>query len=172
MRQRFKPWAKEKLQEYPAIVAQNPAELKGRWHEYFGNNNPIHIEAGTGKGQFVTGMGKAHPDINYIGMEIYDSIIVSALEKIVVEDIGNVKIIRENAQKLTDFFEPGEVDRVYLNFSDPWPKNKHEKRRLTHEFFSPYLKPYLGKTAKSILKPTTRGCLNTRFTAFQNTAWF
>ncbi len=135
MRQRFKPWAKEKLNEYPEVVAPNPADLKGKWHEYFGNDHPIHIEVGTGKGSFVTGMGKAHPDINYIGMEIYDSIIVSGLEKIVTEEIDNVKLIRENAQKLTDFFEQGEVDRVYLNFSDPWPKNKHEKRRLTYESF-------------------------------------
>ncbi|EIT85505.1 tRNA (guanine-N(7)-)-methyltransferase [Fictibacillus macauensis ZFHKF-1] len=135
MRQRFKPWAKEKLAEHAQIAVADPAALKGKWHEFFGNHHPIHIEVGTGKGQFITGMGTVNQDVNYIGMEIYDSIIVTALDRIIEAELPNVKIIRENAQKLTEFFEEGEVDRVYLNFSDPWPKKKHEKRRLTHESF-------------------------------------
>ncbi|WP_137788608.1 tRNA (guanosine(46)-N7)-methyltransferase TrmB [Bacillus sp. E(2018)] len=135
MRQRFKPWAKEKLIENPKYVSVEPEKMKGKWHTFFGNDNPIHIEVGTGKGQFINGMGKQNPSINYLGMELYDSIIITALDRILEDEKQNVKLIRADATHLLDYFEPGEIERVYLNFSDPWPKSKHAKRRLTHESF-------------------------------------
>ncbi|MBY6035138.1 tRNA (guanosine(46)-N7)-methyltransferase TrmB [Fictibacillus nanhaiensis] len=135
MRQRFKPWAKEKLMENPEIVSIQPESLKGKWHSFFGNDNPIHIEVGTGKGQFINGMGKQNPSVNYLGMELYDSIIITALDRILENGLSNVKLIRADATHLLDYFDHGEIDRVYLNFSDPWPKLKHAKRRLTHESF-------------------------------------
>ncbi|MDR7073835.1 tRNA (guanosine(46)-N7)-methyltransferase TrmB [Fictibacillus barbaricus] len=135
MRQRFKAWAKDKLVDNPEFVSVDPASMKGKWHAFFGNHNPIHLEVGTGKGQFINGMGKQNPSINYMGMELYDSIIITALDRILENDISNVKLIRADASHLLDYFEPGEIDRVYLNFSDPWPKKKHAKRRLTHESF-------------------------------------
>lgn len=135
MRQRFKPWAKEKLLDNPGVVSLEPESMKGKWSSFFGNDNPIHIEVGTGKGQFIKGMGKQNPSINYLGMELYDSIIISALDRILEDGTSNVKLIRADATHISDYFETGEIDRVYLNFSDPWPKKKHAKRRLTHESF-------------------------------------
>jgi tRNA (guanine-N7-)-methyltransferase len=157
MRQRFKPWAKDKLLNHPEISPVNPAEWKGRWHEYFGNENPIHLEVGTGKGRFITGMGIQNPGFNYMGMEIYDSILVTALDRIKEAGVSNVRIIRENAEKLSDFFEEGELDRIYLNFSDPWPKSKHEKRRLTSEFFLAQYKNVLNDKGEIHFKTDNQG---------------
>ncbi|MGF2617449.1 tRNA (guanosine(46)-N7)-methyltransferase TrmB [Rossellomorea vietnamensis] len=135
MRLRNKPWASEKLNEYPQYVVAQPEDKKGKWNEEFKNDNPLHIEVGTGKGQFVTEMAKANPDVNYIGIELYESVIVSALDRIIEADIPNVKLLNVDAKNLKEYFEKNDVDRVYLNFSDPWPKNRHEKRRLTFESF-------------------------------------
>ncbi|QED48990.1 tRNA (guanosine(46)-N7)-methyltransferase TrmB [Cytobacillus dafuensis] len=135
MRQRNKPWAKEKLADYPQYVIASPDQFKGKWHDVFEKKQPLHIEIGTGKGRFLTGMAKANPDINYIGIELQDSIIVTALDKIIEEEIPNIKLMNVNAEDLREFFEKGEVDRVYLNFSDPWPKTRHAKRRLTFKHF-------------------------------------
>ncbi|MBS4173862.1 tRNA (guanosine(46)-N7)-methyltransferase TrmB [Bacillus sp. FJAT-49736] len=135
MRLRHKPWAKDKLREYSEYVVQNPENFKNKWSEIFQNNRPIHIEVGTGKGQFIYGMAKANPDINYIGIEMQDSVIVSALDKIIEEPLSNLKLLNVDGSNLRDFFAKGDVDRVYLNFSDPWPKKRHEKRRLTYKTF-------------------------------------
>ena len=135
MRLRNKPWAKDALAAHPEMVIQNPAEWKGRWHERFGNNNPIHIEIGSGKGQFVSGMARQNPNINYIGIEIQESVLVVALEKALAADVPNLQLLHVNGGQVADYFEDGEVDQIYLNFSDPWPKKRHAKRRLTHESF-------------------------------------
>ena len=135
MRLRNKPWAKDALAAHPEMVIQDPAQWKGRWHERFGNNNPIHIEIGSGKGQFVSGMARQNPNINYIGIEIQESVLVAALEKALAADVPNLQLLHVNGGQVTDYFEDGEVDQIYLNFSDPWPKKRHAKRRLTHESF-------------------------------------
>ncbi|WP_010303844.1 tRNA (guanosine(46)-N7)-methyltransferase TrmB [Kurthia senegalensis] len=136
MRLRNKPWAEDYLNEHQDLVVPNPEDYKGRWNELFGNDNPVHIEVGTGKGQFITGMAKANPDINYIGIELFDSVIVIAAKKAV--DAGqpsNLRLLNVNGDKLEEYFAKGDVSRVYLNFSDPWPKKRHAKRRLTHANF-------------------------------------
>lgn len=136
MRTRYKPWAEELLETHPEIVIANPGEHKGKWHEVFGNDHPLHIEVGTGKGQFLTGMAQANPNINYIGIELYDSIIVCALEKVLdVGTILNLRLLKVNGEDLNKFFQKNDVNRVFLNFSDPWPKIRHAKRRLSHENF-------------------------------------
>lgn len=135
MRQRNKPWAKEKMSQYPQYVIANPEQHKGNWSEVFDKNQPLHIEIGTGKGRFITGMAKANPNINYLGIELADSVIVSALEKLIDLELPNVKLLNVNAGDLEKYFAKGDVNRVYLNFSDPWPKARHEKRRLTFESF-------------------------------------
>ena len=135
MRLRNKPWAKDALAAHPEMVIQDPAQWKGRWHERFGNNNLIHIEIGSGKGQFVSGMARQNPNINYIGIEIQESVLVVALEKALLADVPNLQLLHVNGGQVTDYFEDGEVDQIYLNFSDPWPKKRHAKRRLTHESF-------------------------------------
>lgn len=112
-----------------------PEEQKGKWKELFKNNNPIHIEIGMGKGNFIIGMAKMNPNINYIGIEMYDSVMVKAVQKLNSEEnINNLKLILLDASKIEDVFE-NEISRIYLNFSDPWPKAKHEKRRLTSKIF-------------------------------------
>ncbi|GGE55188.1 tRNA (guanine-N(7)-)-methyltransferase [Pullulanibacillus camelliae] len=153
MRVRNKPWAKDKIAEHPEVVIPNPMDVKGHWREVFKNDHPVHLEIGTGKGQFILGMAKQYPMINFIGIEIEASIIVSALEKWLEEPLANVLLLNENAEQITDFFAEHEVDDMYLNFSDPWPKNRHEKRRLTYRSF---LKSY-----EAILKPGGRLNLKT-----------
>ena len=135
MRLRNKPWAKDKLFEYPQYVVHDPEQNRGKWNEIFGATQPLHIEIGTGKGRFITGMAKANPHINYIGIEMQESVIVSALDRIIEEELPNVKLMNVDAAELGKYFAPGDVDRVYLNFSDPWPKTRHEKRRLTFKSF-------------------------------------
>jgi tRNA (guanine-N7-)-methyltransferase len=135
MRLRHKPWAKEKIEQYPQYVVANPENFKGKWHEPFRTDQPLHIEVGTGKGQFITGMAKANPGINYIGIELFDSVIVAALDRLIEEDLPNLKLLNVNASDLDKYFTKNDVERVYLNFSDPWPKSRHDKRRLTYKDF-------------------------------------
>ena len=142
MRLRNIPGAKEAVAESPFVI-QTPAEQKGRWAERFGNQNPIHIEVGMGKGQFLTEMALIHPDVNYVGIERYTSVLYRALQKRaeLTEELPNLLYLCIDAQELPDIFAPGEVEKVYLNFSDPWPKERHAKRRLTsREFLARYQK--------------------------------
>lgn len=123
----------------------DPAFMKGKWAEHFGNNHPIHIEVGMGKGRFITDLARQNPDINYVGIEKYSSVLIRAIEKLEQLNsnsempVKNLIFIRMNAENLCDVFEKNEVSRIYLNFSDPWPKDRHAKRRLTSkEFFARY----------------------------------
>ena len=128
------------------FVVQEPESCRGRWAEVFGNENPIHIEVGMGKGRFLMDMASLHPEINYVGVEMYDSVLLRALQKrermeADGEKLDNLKFMCIDARILPDIFEKGEVQRIYLNFSDPWPKDRHAKRRLTsHEFLARYEK--------------------------------
>ncbi len=135
MRLRNKPWAKDKIEQHPQYVVANPENYKGKWHEVFENAQPIHIEVGTGKGRFITEMAKANPEINYIGIELYDSVIVAALDRLIEADLPNLRLMNVNAAELDKYFVKNDIARVYLNFSDPWPKVRHEKRRLTYKDF-------------------------------------
>lgn len=136
MRLRNKPWARDFMAEHPDVLLAEPEKLNNGWHTLFGNDHPIHIEVGTGMGQFIIGMALANPNVNYIGIEHFDNVIVSALEKAIeAGKPSNLRLFRANGVDLLDIFHKGEIDRVYLNFSDPWPKTRHEKRRLTHESF-------------------------------------
>lgn len=159
MRARYKPWAAELIEAHPEILIPEPAKLKGKWQEEFGNSNPLHIEAGSGKGRFITGLALANPNINYIGIELFDSVIVMALQTVLDEDGGipNLRLLRVNAQEMESFFEKNEVDRMYLNFSDPWPKTRHAKRRLTHDSFLKLYETVLPKNGEIHFKTDNRG---------------
>ncbi|MBQ3020959.1 MAG: tRNA (guanosine(46)-N7)-methyltransferase TrmB [Bacilli bacterium] len=115
-------------------VINNPEEYLGKYKEIFDNNNPIHIEIGMGKGDFIIGMAKKYPNINFIGIEKYESVMVRAIEKLAGEELTNLKLIRLDAININKIFNK-EIDTLYLNFSDPWPKKRHAKRRLTSEVF-------------------------------------
>ena len=111
----------------------------GTWKEIFGNDNPIFIEIGMGKGKFIHTMAKEHPDINYVGIEKYSSVLLRAIQKMEQEELPNLKFLRMDAENIDRVFGSGEVDRIYLNFSDPWPKDRHAKRRLpSREFLARY----------------------------------
>lgn len=138
MRLRNIPGADEAIADSPHCI-QEPMAEKGRWHLIFGNENPIHIEIGMGKGQFIMKLAKEHPDINYIGIERYSSVLLRALQKMEIEPLPNIRFLRMDASIITEVFDKEEVAKIYLNFSDPWPKERHAKRRLTsRQFFERY----------------------------------
>ena len=134
MRLRNVPGARETIIENQFSV-QQPEQMKGKWAEVFGNDHPIHIEVGMGKGQFIIEMAKRNPEINYIGIEKYSSVLVRAVEKLEDFEQNNLRLIRMDAENIEEVFDKDEVDRIYLNFSDPWPKDRHAKRRLTSTRF-------------------------------------
>ncbi|MCC5889385.1 MAG: tRNA (guanosine(46)-N7)-methyltransferase TrmB [Alkalibacterium sp.] len=144
MRLRHKPYAEEKLKEHSQYVVWEPETVKGNWSSRFDKDQPLHIEIGCGKGRFIIEMAKLHPEINFVGIELQTSVIVSALDKQIEADLPNVQLVQVNAKDLTDVFDKGEVDRIYLTFSDPWPKNRHEKRRLTYKTFLSVYKTILN----------------------------
>lgn len=135
MRMRKKKNCDIRLEKCESLWIKNPEELKGKWNDLFENSNPIHIEIGCGKGQFITGMAEQNPDINYVAIDVVPDVLVIALEKATAKDIKNVRFIIADAAKLGDYFEQFEISRIYLNFSDPWKKKKQAKRRLTHKNF-------------------------------------
>ena len=144
MRLRNIPGADEAIADSPHCI-QEPMAEKGRWHLIFGNENPIHIEIGMGKGQFIMKLAKEHPDINYIGIERYSSVLLRALQKIEIEPLPNIRFLCMDASIITEVFDKEEVAKIYLNFSDPWPKERHAKRRLTsRQFFERYDKILAG----------------------------
>ena len=138
MRLRNVPGSREAIADNDMAINE-PTELKGKWKEGFGNDNPIRIEIGMGKGKFITTLAMENPDINYIGIEKYSSVLIRAIERCEEIEVPNLRFIRMEAEYICDVFEKGEVDRIYLNFSDPWPKDRHAKRRLTSkQFFERY----------------------------------
>ncbi|GAB3792149.1 tRNA (guanosine(46)-N7)-methyltransferase TrmB [Virgibacillus kimchii] len=157
MRQRNKPWADEFIESHTDIIIPAPMEKKGSWKEVFGNENPVHLEIGTGKGQFIVGMARKYPHINFIGIEVAKTIIVRAAQKAMDADLPNVKLLHVNAANLLEIFAEDEISQLYLNFSDPWPKNRHEKRRLTYYPFLKQYKQVLDSEGKIILKTDNQG---------------
>ena len=119
----------EKIKEYSDVVVFDPENYKGKWHELFDNQNPIYLEIGMGKGKFIREHAKRNPNINYIGCELSTSMCYKSAKE--VDNLNNLKILNYDAFKLEDVFQNGEINQIYLTFSDPWPKARHEKRRLT-----------------------------------------
>ena len=125
----------EKILKESSYLVKRPYEHKNKWKNLFGNNNKICLELGMGRGSFIIKMAEMHPNINFIGLEKFDSVIVQAVEKIYPLELNNIKLINADAEELLDMFEENEISKIFLNFSDPWPKNRHEKRRLSHANF-------------------------------------
>jgi len=137
-------------------VVQNPEDYKGKWNTLFENDNPIHIEIGMGKGKFIMQLAALNPDINYIGIEKYSSVLLRALEKRAEKELSNLYFIRFDADYITDIFEKDEITRIYLNFSDPWPKDRHAKRRLTSKEFLGKYNQFLKKDGEVMFKTDNR----------------
>ena len=125
----------DKYIENSEYVVQDFKAMKGKWKQLFEKQSPLHIEVGMGKGRFMMDMAKAYPDINYVGIEMYSSVLLRAVQKMEEEPLPNLKFIRMDAREIEEVFEQGEVDKIYLNFSDPWPKDRHAKRRLPSRQF-------------------------------------
>lgn len=168
MRQRYKPWADEFLKEHQDLIIPEPAEYRGRWQELFSNKQPIHLEIGTGKGQFIVQMAKRNPEINFIGIEAVKSIIVTAGEKAIDEELDNLIFMHADANKLVEYFADGEISQIYLNFSDPWPKNRHEKRRLTYQRFLAQYEKVLQPGGEIIMKTDNTGLFEYSLVSFSN----
>ena len=140
MRLRNITGSREVIAASPYVVQEAlQPDCPGTWKKIFGNDHPLHIEIGMGKGKFIHTMAKMHPEVNYVGIEKYSSVLLRAIQKMEQEELGNLKFLRMDAEDINTVFGPGEVDRIYLNFSDPWPKDRHAKRRLpSREFLARY----------------------------------
>ena len=150
--------AKERLEvnNNPFFIS-DPELNKGKWNEVFNNTNPIHIEIGCGKGQFISTLAKLNPDIIYIAIEKFDSVLLRCLEKVIDSGLTNLKLCVMDAQMISNYFKQDEVKRIYLNFSDPWPKKHHAKRRLTSPLFLEQYKLILDKKGEIFFKTDNRG---------------
>lgn len=153
------------------FVVQNPAEYKNRWDECFGNKNPLHIEIGMGKGQFLHTLAKQNPDINYLGIEMYSSVLLRAIQKMEEEEVSNLKFLCIDAKEITDVFGEGEVDKIYLNFSDPWPKDRHAKRRLPSRQFLARYDVILKKDGFLEFKTDNRGLFDFAIEELPEAGW-
>jgi tRNA (guanine-N7-)-methyltransferase len=138
MRLRNIPGARDAIAASPWVI-QKPEDHCGNWKEIFGNDRPLHLEIGTGKGRFIMQLAQEHPEINYIGIEKYSSVLLRCLEKQEELQLQNLFFIRGDAELINTYFAEGEIGRIYLNFSDPWPKERHARRRLPS---SEYLRRY------------------------------
>lgn len=143
MRLRGRKGIRESLERQPDLVVLDGKGLKGHWADHFGNDNPIHVELGMGKGRFISELSVRNPNVNYIGVDMYDELLRRAAEKARLahggleegDSVPNLALVLFNIEHILDMFEEGEIERVYLNFSDPWPKKRHARRRLTHSGF-------------------------------------
>lgn len=162
MRLRNIPYADEVISKSSYVIS-DPFEKKGKIaSEVFSNDHPIHIEIGMGKGQFIIEKAKQNPEINYIGIELYSSVLVRAIQKMdKLEEEGqkitNLRFLCIDAKKLNEIFQEEEVDKIYLNFSDPWPKDRHAKRRLPSRQFLALYDQFLKKDGKLEFKTDNRG---------------
>ncbi len=166
MRMRKKKHLDERLERSGARLVKEPFENKGKWNEVFGNNNPVHIEIGSGKGHFIEGMAKKYPEINFIAVDVIPDVILMGLELTDSEDLPNLRFMIADASLLADMFVKGEIDRIYLNFSDPWKKKKQAKRRLTHQNFLNVYKKILKTNGQIWFKTDNRGLFEFSLNSF------
>ena len=142
--------------ENSQYVVQDEKSKKGCWSEVFGRKAPLHIEVGMGKGQFMMQLALQNPDINYVGIEMYSSVLLRAVQKMEEAPMDNLRFIRMDAREIEEVFDKGEVDKIYLNFSDPWPKDRHAKRRLPSRQFLARFDQILKKEGKLEFKTDNR----------------
>ena len=172
MRLRNIPGSKDVIAD-SRFVVQNPDGQRGKWAEVFRNNHPVWIEVGMGKGRFIMDMARLHPDINFIGIEMYDSVLLRAVQKReqMEEELSNLYFIRMDARNLPEVFAQGEVDRIFLNFSDPWPKERHAKRRLTSRQFLERYDQILAEDGQVEFKTDNRGLFEFSLQEVEGTKW-
>ena len=170
MRLKNVPGARDVIAGSPLVIHE-PERQKGNWQQVFGNKQPIHIEIGMGKGRFICEMAKTHPDINYIGIEKYSSVLLRAIQKMEEEPLPNLLFIRMDAENIDEVFGLDEVDRIYLNFSDPWPKDRHAKRRLPSKEFLARYDRFLKKAGVLEFKTDNRGLFDFAVEELPQAGW-
>ncbi|MFA9463473.1 MAG: tRNA (guanosine(46)-N7)-methyltransferase TrmB [Velocimicrobium sp.] len=170
MRLRNIPGANEKIEE-SRFVIKNAKEQKGKWNELFHNNHPIQIEIGMGKGTFIKTLALQNPKINFIGIEKYESVLIRALEKIEDMEVDNLFFLCMNAEEITDVFAREEVKQIYLNFSDPWPKDRHAKRRLTSRQYFERYNEILDQTGTVVFKTDNRALFDFSLAEVEEAKW-
>lgn len=170
MRLRHIPGSEELMRTSPFVI-QNPEEHRGHYNEIFGNDNPIEIEVGMGKGKFIMELAALNPNINYIGIERYSSVLLRALQKREELELPNIYFMCVDAIDLAKFFAPEEISKIYLNFSDPWPKDRHAKRRLTSPEFMKVYDQILRKEGKVEFKTDNIGLFDYSLEAIPQAGW-
>lgn len=172
MRLRNITGSREVIAQSPFVVSEETLFTRpGTWKEIFGSDAPIHIEIGMGKGKFIHAMAKEHPQINYVGIEKYSSVLLRAIQKMEEEELPNLKFIRMDAEDIEKVFAPGEVDRIYLNFSDPWPKDRHAKRRLPSRQFLERYDHILKKDGRLEFKTDNRALFDFAVEELEPAGW-
>ena len=170
MRLKNVPGSREAIAESDFVVHE-PEKIKGSWKTLFESRNPLHIEIGMGKGKFIYEMARRNPQINYIGIEKYSSVLLRAVQKMEADPLPNLKFIRMDAEEITDVFAEGEVDKIYLNFSDPWPKDRHAKRRLPSKEFLARYDQFLVKDGFLEFKTDNRGLFDFAIEQLPEAGW-
>lgn len=169
MRLRNNPEALDYLLSQEGLVYINPTDVKGKWHEIFGNDNPIFIEIGMGKGDFILENAKRYPEKNFIGIEKYSTVLTIAVKKAKNDEIpSNLRYLKEDAVRLNEVFDDEEIDGIFLNFSDPWPKKRHTKRRLTYKSFLDVYKKLIKDQGHLVFKTDNRGLFEYSLSSFAN----
>ena len=172
MRLKNVPGAREAIAESTFCIREDrQQELKGHWQSVFPEKQPLHIEIGMGKGQFLYGMALAHPDINYLGIEKYSSVLLRAIQKMEAAPLPNLRFLRMDAEEICNVFAPGEIDRIYLNFSDPWPKDRHAKRRLPSRQFLARYDQILAKAGVIEFKTDNQGLFDFALEELEPAGW-
>lgn len=147
MRLRKKWWARPELESSPLVITKSE-EMKGNWSEEFKNNNKIYLELGCGRGRFITERAKMNPEINFVAVDLKDEVLIYVLKKLQEQEIENVRIVPMNIMGIANIFDENEISRVYINFCNPWPKERHNKRRLTHTKFLEEYKKFITPTSE------------------------
>ncbi|MDO4633464.1 MAG: tRNA (guanosine(46)-N7)-methyltransferase TrmB [Eubacteriales bacterium] len=171
MRLRNIPRANEVIANSPLVV-QDPKAQKGHWQEVFAAEQPLHIEIGMGKGQFLIAMARKHPEINYLGIERYTSVLLRAVERLDGEELPqNLRFLCMDATELTEVFAPAEAAKIYLNFSDPWPKDRHARRRLPSRQFLARYEQILAEGGDVEFKTDNRGLFEFALEEIEPAGW-
>lgn len=167
MRLRKKHWAFPEMEKSPLAITENLEKLQGHWREEFANNNPIHLELGCGRGGFITQKALENPNINYIGVDLKNEVLVYALRKVVKAEVHNVRLIPMKIENIDQVFAEDEIDKIYINFCNPWPKERHKKRRLTHNRFLNNYRLFLKQNGEIWFKTDDVGLFEESFEYFK-----
>ena len=177
MRIRFKPWARAELEASPFYI-DNPEEYKGKWKELFHNNHPIFLELGCGKGGFISQLAVYNPDINYIAIDLVDAMLglakrnVEEEYKIATREVDNIYLTRYDIERINNVFEKKDnIERIYINFCNPWPRGKHHKKRLTHPRQLEKYKEFLAEGAKIFFKTDDDGLFSDSVRYFEESGF-